>query len=275
MDLNHLKDIAIKAALAGGKIIQDHLNEDVEVMTKDGGTSYSSQVVTKVDKACETAILTHLLPTCSEFDIALLSEETEDDGSRFEKDFFWCIDPMDGTLAFIKKHPGFSVSIALVAKDGTPYIGVVFDPSTDTLYYGIKGNGAFRNGSPWKVNQSNNQVTYLTDRKLKDTPHATEIKKLLNENAKRLNLETIKEIDGAGTVLNAMLVLENGPACMLKYPKKEKGGGSIWDYAATACIYHELGLPATDFDGRRFDFNKKNTFMNEVGIFYANLIHRF
>ncbi len=274
MDLNHLKDIAIKAALAAGKIIQAHLNEDVEVLTKDGGSSYSSQVVTKVDKACETAILSHLLPTCAEFDIALLSEETEDDGGRFEKDYFWCIDPMDGTLAFIKKYPGFSVSIALVAKDGTPCIGVVFDPSTDTLYYGIKGGGAFRNGQSWKINQSNNHVTYLTDRKLKDTPHVNEITQLLNKNAERLNLKTVKEIDGAGTVLNAMLILENGPACMLKYPKKEKGGGSIWDYAATTCIFHELGMPATDFNGESINFNKKNTFMNEVGIFYGNLVER-
>ena len=94
------------------------MNEDIAVEKKQGGTSYASQVVTEVDRACETAILSHLLPTCQEFDLALLSEETEDDGSRFEEDFFWCIDPMDGTLPFINKQPGFSVSIALVAKMG-------------------------------------------------------------------------------------------------------------------------------------------------------------
>ncbi len=38
---------------------------------------------------------------------------------------------MDGTLAFINGHPGFAVSIALVAQDGTPQIGVVYDPSTN------------------------------------------------------------------------------------------------------------------------------------------------
>jgi fructose-1,6-bisphosphatase/inositol monophosphatase family enzyme len=128
MDLVQLNNIAIKAALSAGKVIQQYMNDDVLVEKKKGGTSYASQVVTAVDRACETAILSHLLPSCSEFDLALLSEETEDDGSRFEEDFFWCIDPMDGTLPFINKQPGFSVSIALIAKDGTPYIGVVFDP---------------------------------------------------------------------------------------------------------------------------------------------------
>jgi fructose-1,6-bisphosphatase/inositol monophosphatase family enzyme len=273
MDLVQLNNIAIKAALSAGKIIQKYMNEDVSVEKKKGGASYASQVVTAVDIACETAILSHLLPTCDEFDLALLSEETEDDGSRFKEDFFWCIDPMDGTLAFIKKQPGFSVSIALIAKDGTPYIGVVFDPSTDTLYHAIKGNGAFKNGSPWEIKHTNDHLTYVTDRKLKDTPRAAEIDGLLKENVAQLGLHGVKEIAGAGSVLNGILVLENGPACMLKFPKKESGGGSIWDFAATACIYQELGLPVTNLEGGRLDLNRKDgTFMNHQGVFYANLI---
>ena len=272
MDLLQLNNIAIKAALSAGKVIQQHMNNDVLVEKKKGGASFASQVVTAVDRECEIAILSYLLPTCEEFDLALLSEETEDDGSRLEEDFFWCIDPLDGTLPFINKQPGFSVSIALIAKDGTPYMGVVFDPSTDTLYHSIKGQGAYKNGSPWKIKHANEYLTYVTDRKLKDTPHATEIEKLLNETVENLSLYGVKEIAGAGAVMNGILVLENGPACMLKLPKKETGGGSIWDFAATACIYQELGLPATNFEGGRLDLNSKDgTFMNHQGVFYANL----
>jgi fructose-1,6-bisphosphatase/inositol monophosphatase family enzyme len=273
MDFIHLKNIAIKAALSAGKIIQQYMNDDIVVEQKKGGNTYASQVITEVDRACETEIFSHLLPTCEQFDIALLSEETEDDGSRFEKEFFWCIDPMDGTLAFIKKHPGFSVSIALVAKDGTPYIGVVFDPSTNTIYYAIKGNGAYKNDHPWEIKPTNNHLTYITDKKLNDTPHSDKIKELLNQKVAQLSLNGVKEIDGSGSVLNAIFVLENGLACMLKFPKKENGGGSIWDFAATACIYHELGLPATNFEGGQLDLNRKNsTFMNHQGVFYANLM---
>lgn len=272
MDLEQLSKIAIKAVLSAGKLIQQHMNNDVLVEKKEGGTSYASQVVTSVDIECETVILSHLLPTCKQFDLALLSEETEDDGSRFEKDYFWCIDPMDGTLAFINKYPGFSVSIALIAKDGTPQIGVVFDPSTNTLYHAIKGNGAFKNHQPWEIKQTNTHLTYITDRKLKDTPNADKIRKLLHEKVTNLGLSSVKEIAGAGSVLNGILVLENAPACMLKFPKKENGGGSIWDFASTACIYQELGLPATNFEGRRLDLNRKDsTFMNHQGVFYGNL----
>lgn len=244
---------------------------DVAVEQKKGGTSYASQVVTKVDKACEAVILAQLHPSCKELDIAFLSEETEDDKSRLVKDFFWCIDPLDGTLPFIHKQPGFSVSIALVARDGTPQIGVVFDPSTDTLYHAVKGKGAYRNHRPWTIKHPNDHLTYVTDRRLKDTPSADQITSLLYEKAEQLDLKGVQEMAGAGSVLNAIRALENGPACMFKLPKKEMGGGSLWDFAATACIYQELGFPATNFVGGRLDLNRKeDTFMNSQGVFYAN-----
>jgi len=272
MNFVHLSEIAIRAARSAGSVMQKYMHEEVAVEKKEGGASYASQVVTLVDRECERVILSHLRPTCAEYDLALLSEETADDGSRFEKEFFWCIDPMDGTLPFINKQPGFSASIALVANDGTPCIGVVFDPNTDTLYHAVAGNGAFRNGVAWEIKPSNDYLTYVTDRKLSDTPQAAEIEKLNTETARKLNLSVIKELAGAGAVLNAIRVLENGPACMLKFPKKENGGGSIWDFAATACIFHELDLQATNFSGGKLDLNKKEgTFMNHEGVYYTNL----
>ena len=271
MELVTLCDIAIQAAQSAGKLIQSHIGKEIQVNTKVGGHSYASQVVTEVDKACEEIILSLLLPTCEEFQIALLSEETEDDHSRFKKEYFWCIDPLDGTLAFINNRPGFCVSIALVAKDGTPHIGVVFDPSTDKLYHAIKGHGAFINQTSWSIKNTNPHLTYVTDRKLENTPKLPLISNILQEQVDKLELNGIKEIHGGGSVLNAMYVLENGPACMLKLPKKEQGGGSIWDFAASACIFNELCVKATDFHGQPLDLNKKeNTFMNSKGIFYSN-----
>jgi len=130
---------------------------------------------------------------------------------------------------------------------------------------------AYRNETLLEITNKNKHFTYVTDRKLKDTPNLHIIEKLLQEKVTQLNLNGIQEIDGAGSVLNAIKVLENGPACMLKLPKKEKGGGSIWDFAATTCIYNELGLPATNFNGGRLDLNQKNhTYMHEEGVFFGN-----
>lgn len=271
MDLNYLAEIAVKAAKAAGSLILSYLNDDFEVEHKEGIHNYASQVVTKVDKEAEDLILSYLLPICKEFDLGLLTEETEEDGSRFEKDYFWCIDPIDGTLNFINKEPGFSVSIALVAKDGTPFIGVIYDPMTNTLYQAVKGTGVFKNGKPWKPENKNDYLTYVTDKKLEDTPRLSEMKELIHKTMEELNLKGFVELSGGASVMNGIRVLEHGPACMIKFPKKEVGGGSIWDFASTACIFHELGLRATNFEGEKLDLNRKDsTFMNHEGIFYSS-----
>lgn len=270
MNLPALAKIAITAAKAAGAAINRYTDREVSVEHKVGGDSYASQVVTAVDKESEAIILSHLLPTCKEFDIALLSEETADDGSRFEKDCFWCIDPIDGTLPFIRKVPGFCVSIALVGKDAHPLIGVVYDPSTETLYHAIRGQGAFRNEQSWKIDLKNKYLTYVSDKPLADTPRADEIRELLEGYRQQLGLSEIREISGSGAVLAAIRVLENGPACMLKFPKPQQGGGSIWDYAATACIYQELHLPATNFAGGPLDLNRAaDSFMNHEGVWFG------
>ena len=69
--------------------------------------------------------------------------------------------------------------------------------------------------------------------------------------------------------LNACWVLDNTPAIYLKLPKER--GGSVWDYAATTCIFNELNLPAHDIKGLLFELNRKDsTFMNHRGILFAS-----
>ena len=64
MDLQHLTNIAIEAALSAGTIIQKYMNDTIIVEHKEAGSNYGSQVVTKVDRECEGVILSHLMPTC-------------------------------------------------------------------------------------------------------------------------------------------------------------------------------------------------------------------
>jgi fructose-1,6-bisphosphatase/inositol monophosphatase family enzyme len=269
MNLLPLKQTAIEAALATGRIIRSYMDQEIHVEKKDGGSNYASQVVTQVDKECEKEILSHLLPTCKTHNLALLTEETDDDGSRFEKDYFWCVDPIDGTLAFILKEPWFSVSIALVSRQGEPVIGVVYDPSTDTMYHGAKGHGVYRNDTPWEIPEPNDYLTYLTDKPIDQTPDPEALQLLLDAKVDALNLSGIRVIQGGGSVLNAIRVLEHPPACMIKHPKKAVGGGSIWDFASTACLFQELGFRATNFEGGPLDLNRKDsTFMHHEGVYY-------
>jgi fructose-1,6-bisphosphatase/inositol monophosphatase family enzyme len=270
MNLLPLKKTAIDAAMAAGHIIKSYMDQEIRVQEKEGGTNYASQVVTKVDKECEEEILSFLLPTCEEYDLALLTEETEDDGSRFKKDYFWCVDPIDGTLAFIRKEPGFSVSIALVSRDGEPVIGVIYDPSTDTLYHGAKGHGVYRNDALWEIPAPNDYLTHVTDKPLENTSQPDELRRLLTNKVEELGLSGLRVVEGGGSVLNAINVLKNPPSCMIKHPKQEIGGGSLWDFASTACLFQELGFRATNFDGGPLDLNRKeSTFMHHEGVYYA------
>ena len=70
--------------------------------------------------------------------------------------------------------------------------------------------------------------------------------------------------------MNACWVLENQPACYFKFPKSQEGGGSLWDFAATACLFHELDAIATDFYGQLLDLNRvESTFMNHRGVLFT------
>ncbi|MAO64584.1 MAG: inositol monophosphatase [Balneola sp.] len=269
MNLNELKNTAIEAALAAGRIIKSYMDTEITLVEKGGGSNYASQVVTKVDKECEDEILSYLLPACEKYDLALLTEETEDDGSRFEKDYFWCVDPIDGTLAFARKQPWFSVSIALVSKEGEPVIGVIYDPSTETLYHGAKGHGVYRNNELLQIPEQNDYLTHVTDKPLTQTSRPDELMQLLHDKVDDLDLSGLKVIQGGGSVLNAITVLKNPPSCMIKHPKTETGGGSLWDYAATACLFQELGYRVTNFEGEPLDLNRADsTYMHHEGIYF-------
>jgi len=269
-DLFLLSQCAISAAFQAGQIINQYSNSKVNVNLKQSGSTFASQVVTEVDHLSQAVILKTLTPTCKQFDLALLTEESPDDHQRLEKDFFWCVDPLDGTLPFTESTPGYSVSIALVSRQGIPYIGVIYDPVKQTLYHAIKGQGAFRNSSPWQLpsqNISKQDLTFITDRSFIQHKDYSEVIHQLNASSYgKLNV-----IQHGGAAMNALWVLEQSPACYFKFPKAENGGGSLWDFAATACLFNESNAQASDIYGHALDLNRTgSTFMNHKGIIYAS-----
>ena len=270
MDFTVLTQKAVKAASNAGQLIRSYRDKDVHVMQKEGGSTLASQVVTEVDRKSQDSILQVLLPTCDELDIALLAEEDEDDRGRLESAYFWCIDPLDGTLPFINGQPGYSVSIGLVANDGTPLIGVVYDPVHDVLYQATKGQGLMRNNERWSPTQDSQALTFTYDRSFAEDPNFNQVKDELEAYAHSLGLNEFNPIHYGGAVMNACHVLENGPGCHFKFPKSQDGGGSLWDYAATACLYEEGGAVVSDVFGDSLDLNRADsTFMNHRGALYA------
>lgn len=274
-DLKELSQFALTAAKRAGEIISHFLKMEVDVKNKVAGESLASQVVTEVDILSQNVILKTLEPTMKKYDLALLTEEFPDDGSRLIKDYFWCIDPLDGTLPFIEKNPGFSVSIALVNKKGKPIIGVVYDPLHQNTYHAISGMGAYKNQTPWVIHKNKSDFstpfTLITDRSFMAHPSYKRVLVALKSVANQLGYDPLDTIQHGGAVMNAIWVLENNPACYFKFPKAKPGGGSIWDFAATACLFNELGAKASDINGKPLDLNRPySTFMNHRGIIYTN-----
>ena len=270
LDLQSLAETAVAAARSAGRIISQSSDQEIEVEHKDGGHTYASQVVTEVDRKAQDAILEILNSASDEYDFALLTEESEDDHSRFQKEYFWCIDPLDGTLPFTKKEPGYSVSIALVAKCGKPQIGVVYDPVHDVLWEAAIGRGVKKNDQPWMMNSDSEVLTFTYDRSFEKHPERQKVLDELNSYAQAIGLTKVHVTQYGGAVINACHALESAPGCHFKFAKLEEGGGSIWDYAATACLFEQAGAFVSDVYGDALDLNRlDSTFMNHRGAVYA------
>lgn len=259
-DLKSLAERAIEAAVTTGKYIAE--KRPLTVEHKDNGGSLASQVVTEVDHESQQRILKILAPTFAEYDLALLTEESPDDGSRLEKDHFWCIDPIDGTLCFIEGRPGYAISIALISREGVPVIGVVYDPVSHTLYHAIRDGGAFRDATPWCPDLCRTEAppTVFTDVSESEGPCFEPMARALNATWGTYG----------GAVMNAIRCLNHPPALYFKFPKAGVGGGCFWDFAAVACIFRELGAPVSDSQGRPLNLNRADAiYLSHCGVLFA------
>jgi len=273
IDLNTLCNIAVTAAKAAGKIIQQYKNIPLDVQIKKGIDSKAAQVVTEVDIMSQKAILDLIEPTCSQYNIGLLTEEKPDDKSRFIHDYFWCIDPLDGTLSFIENKIGYSVSIALVSKTGESIIGVVYEPVESVIYHAINGSELFVNAKPWKTHPAiqNATLSVFHDRSFLKHPQYDYWKANLDKIATEIGCSSLSLIHGGGAVMNAINVLEKQHAIYLKPISAKTGGGSIWDFAATSAIFKAAKAPVSNMMGAPFNLNEiGSTFMNNQGALYCS-----
>ena len=109
---------------------------------KDIKKKGDSDFVTDSDLAVQNflrARLTALFP-----DIAFLSEEEPDDAPAAEG-ALWILDPIDGTMNFIRDLSLSAVSLALV-RGGETVLGIVYNPFLAEMFYAERGGGAFLNG---------------------------------------------------------------------------------------------------------------------------------
>lgn len=130
-------EVAVEAAEAAGKIIDEYRQEKIEVKeTKTGETD----IVTQADEDAQKAIVESIKQHYPEDNFLGEEDLTEDNGSSRT----WIIDPIDGTFNFQKGHEYFCTSIAL-EKKGETKVAAVYSPDSglNELFYAVKGEGAY------------------------------------------------------------------------------------------------------------------------------------
>ncbi len=130
-------DILADIAEEAGRLILPFWRAGVAVESKSDASP-----VTEADRAAEALILARLasvferVPVVSE-EHASLHGAPERIGRRF-----FLVDPLDGTKAFIRQDPNFTVNIALV-QDGAPIVGAVVAPASAETWF-TSSSGALK-----------------------------------------------------------------------------------------------------------------------------------
>lgn len=144
-----------KAALKAGRMLLEKYRKNVRVEFKT-----AREPVSEVDKASEEIIVDLILKAFPDHEI--FSEETESsiDYERSCELPLWFIDPLDGTLNFVRGFSFFCVGLGFYDR-GVAEAAALYDPMHDELFTAIKGKGALLNGRPVHVSSTDRLIQAL------------------------------------------------------------------------------------------------------------------
>lgn len=230
-DLSKILETAIVAArLAGQKALEEA--DFVKFRIKN-----NCELVTDADAKCQQIIIDRIKETYP--DHGFIAEEGQQDKMfkqppRGGEPIWWVIDPIDGTNNFARKIPIFAVSIAAMY-EGQPIVGVIFDPSTDSMFTAVKDLDAQMNGR--KITVSDDKMGEFSsvglDSHLGDTVPSW---------ALEIMQRTRFRILGSAALQLAYAAKGSLIATVLTCPK-------IWDIAAGVLIAQSAGALVTDWQG--------------------------
>jgi myo-inositol-1(or 4)-monophosphatase len=204
--------------------------------------------VTSVDSETEKMIkkiLLHKYP-----DIPVISEESDD--KYIYDGFYWLVDPLDGTINFLKGDPNFAVSIALVY-GRKPVLGIIYNHKDDSLYWAADdSNSAYKNDKKIKIKEK----IRLEDSSLSSN--------LSHDPETRINI--LKILVGLSGKVSQIKILGSAVNDALSVLKGDADiyfdiGHRPWDLAAAGFITEKAGLIVNTLDGD-FDVYSKSVIIS-------------
>ena len=132
----------ILAAKRAGLAILDVYDSDFAVEQKE-----DKSPLTLADKK-SNEIIENVLEqtvTVNNSTVPILSEEGKEISYEDRKnwEYFWLVDPLDGTKEFVKRNGEFTVNIALIHKQ-KPVLGIIYIPVKDVFYFAAKDFGTYK-----------------------------------------------------------------------------------------------------------------------------------
>lgn len=162
-----------------------------------------------------------------------LSEETIDASERLSRRLLWVVDPIDGTRDYLRRRPGWAVSIALV-EDGQPVFGVLDAPARGEVWRAAAGKGATRNGTAVRV-----------------APREVFAGARVPSDALPKNDADLVAVAKPNSIALRIAMVAAGEADLVATLR----WGYEWDVAAAVLIAREAGAATSDAFGERLHFN--------------------
>lgn len=220
---------AIDAAKEAGVFLFDNFGKIKEIERK-GDRDFA----TNLDKEAEQLIIQRVRRDFPSHGI--IAEESGKEG--VDREYLWIIDPLDGTHNFIRGINIWGVSIGIVHQQQF-VAGVIYMPLEDELYYGEKGNGAYKNNTKIKVSPNTNlkecSITY--DSSIRYSPQI--MLDVLGALAKEVfNVRML-----GSSVRHLSYVAEGKIDFAVEFHDRP------WDFSGGVCIIEEAGGKLTCLDG--------------------------
>ena len=234
-------DLIRAAAIAAGDLALAAREAGVDVWNKDGGSP-----VTSADMAVDALLKQTLLGARPDY--GWLSEETADSPDRLDRRRIFIVDPIDGTVAYMKNKPWWCVPIAVV-EDGRPVAAVIHAPALNETFEATLGGGARLNGQPITASDTDSldDASILADARLMEGPQWREPWP-----------EMRYEKRNAIAYRMALVAAGAFDAAIAISPKWD------WDIAAGDLIAREAGARVTDHHGRAWTFNRPDPRQNSL-----------
>jgi 3'(2'), 5'-bisphosphate nucleotidase len=232
----NIQDI-ISLAKEAGKKVASYYQQDIVVEHKKDHSP-----VTKADLASNDVLIAGL----RQYGYPIFSEETKPQVYNPEG-YLWIIDPLDGTSSFIKGTDDHSVMIGLTYK-GEPLLGVVYQPVIDTLYYAVKGEGAYmeKEGNSHRLHVSD--IATLDRARLLVSRRAPTIERF-SRLIRAVDPSDVLHISSNGVKIS---MIADGQAELFFNPSRKLGS---YDYCAPHVIIEEAGGAISYIDGSEIRYD--------------------